>query len=162
MEHDPVLAAAEASRRMPRADLRRLLEMKHGTCIGLGCTRPGHGAEIDHTLEHGKGGPTVEANLAPACGHDHDLKTKGGWRLDRLGADRFAWTTRLGRRYPVTVQPVIEDFPAPGPAPGRVIESHPDPETDSTGRPWPDSTPWVPDPRQHDPRQQPRPDTDAA
>jgi hypothetical protein len=109
---------------MPRADLRRLLEMKAGTCIGVHCARPAQDSEIDHTLDHGKGGPTVEANLAPACGHDHDLKTKGGWRLDRLGEDHFEWTTRLGRRYPVTVQPMVENFPGP--------------------------------------RQQPRPDTDAA
>jgi hypothetical protein len=157
MEHDPELAAAEAGRRMPRADLRRLLEMKARTCIGVQCTRPAHGAEIDHTLEHGKGGPTEEANLAPACGHDHDLKTTGGWRLDRVGEDRFEWTTRLGRRYPVTVQPVVEDLPDPGPAPSDVVESYPDPETDSNGRPWQDSTPWA-----LDPRQRPRPDTDAA
>jgi hypothetical protein len=113
MEHDPALAAAEAGRRMPRADLRRLLEMKARLCIGVHCTRPAHGSEIDHTLEHGKGGPTEEANLAPACGHDHDLKTKGGWRLDRVGEDRFEWTSRLGRRYPVTVQPMLDDFPEP-------------------------------------------------
>ncbi|MBA3742707.1 HNH endonuclease signature motif containing protein [Sporichthya sp.] len=122
-EDDPALRAAESSRRFPREDLRRLLEMKLSTCIGVRCTNPAHGSEIDHTLDHGRGGPTVEENLAPACGHDHDLKTKGGWRLDRLDDSRFQWTTRLGRRYTVTTTPVIEQFAHP--------RQQPCPETDA-------------------------------
>ncbi len=72
---------------------------------------------MDHTLDHGLGGLTVLENLGPACDHDHDLKTKGGWRLKRLNETTFRWTSRLGRIYDVPIAPLIEALPSPGPKP---------------------------------------------
>lgn len=160
--------AAGAARRFPREDLRRRLELKVSTCIGYTCTRPSEQAEMDHTRDHAQGGPTLEDNLGPACGHDHDLKTKGGWYLERLDEHRYCWITRLGQRYTVDLQPVIEKLPGPGPAPQRVVETIPDPDRDSTGRRWQTSNPWCGDgpraqpPLPPDDRERPCSDTDEA
>lgn len=160
-------AAADAERRFPREDLRRRLELKVSTCIGYTCTRPSEQAEMDHTREHAQGGPTLEDNLGPTCGHDHDLKTKGGWYLERLDEHRYCWITRLGQHYTVNLRPVIEPLPVPGPAPQRVIETFPDPDRDSAGRRWQASNPWSGDgarlsqPPRPD-REPPCPDTDEA
>ena len=126
----------EAARRFPRLGLRRHLQLKYATCVGIGCDRPSLRAEIDHNRDHAHGGPTIESNLCPACGRDHDLKTKGGWRLDRLDDYHFRWTTRLGQQRIVTIEPVPTRLPRPGPAPQPVVETHPDPDYDSwTPRP---------------------------
>ncbi|HVE27800.1 MAG TPA: hypothetical protein VNC22_20480, partial [Sporichthya sp.] len=127
----------EAARRFPRVGLRRHLQLKYRTCIGIGCDRPSMASDIDHNRDHARGGATVERNLCPECGRDHDLKTKGGWQLHRLDDYRFRWTTRLGQHHIVTVDPLLSRLPRPGPAPQSVIETHPDPEHDS----------WTPRPR---------------
>jgi hypothetical protein len=105
---------AEARRRFPRAGLRRELQLAIATCIGVNCRRPSMTADMDHTHDHALGGDTVQENLGPACGHDHALKTKGGWRLKRLDEFTFRWTSRLGRIYDVPIAPLIEDLPPPG------------------------------------------------
>jgi hypothetical protein len=121
-------------RRFPRAGLRRELELAIRTCIGIGCRRPSAGAEMDHTLDHALGGDTVRENLGPACDHDHDLKSKGGWGLKRLDDTTFRWTTRLGRISDTTIAPLIDDLPGPGPAPARAGRDVPDQSVDSD--PW--------------------------
>ncbi len=121
----------DAARRFPRVDLRRHLQLKYRTCAGIGCTRPSKTSQIDHNRDHAFGGPTVEENLCPFCGRDHDLKTKGGWKLDRLNAYQFRWTTRLGQQHLVTVEPALSRLPRPGPKPQKVYTTHPDPEYDS-------------------------------
>jgi hypothetical protein len=129
-------ARQDAARRFPRVPLRRHLQLKYRTCAGIGCTRPAYAAQIDHNRDHARGGLTTENNLCPFCGRDHDLKTRGGWRLDRLDDYRFRWTTRLGQTRIVTVEPVLPRLPRPGPKPQRFYESPPGPEHDSwTPRP---------------------------
>jgi hypothetical protein len=83
---------------------------------------------MDHTLDHARGGNTEPENLGPACGRDHDLKTKGGWRLRRLNEHTFRWTSRLGRTYDVAIAPLIEDLPPPGPNPGPRQAPRPTPD----------------------------------
>ena len=64
-----------------------------------GCRRRAHAAEADHTLEHAPGGATVPANLGAACAHDHDVKHRGGWRLEQPEPGVFVWHSPLGGRY---------------------------------------------------------------
>jgi hypothetical protein len=131
-------AKQDAARRFPRLGLRRHLQLKYPTCVGIGCTRPSMAADIDHNRDHARGGPTLEHNLCPACGRDHDLKTKGGWQLHRLDDYHFRWTTRLGQQHTVTIDPVLPRLPRPGPKPQPVInDPPPDPGYDS----------WAPRPR---------------
>ncbi len=151
--------SAEARRRFPRAGLRRELQLTIRTCIGIGCRRPSTSSEMDHTHDHALGGHTVRENLGPACEHDHDLKTKGGWHLTRRDDSTFRWTSRLGRTYDTTIAPLIEDLPPPGPArapPGPDVPDH-----------HLDSDPWLgylkppqqePDPASGRPAPSPEPD----
>ncbi|WP_344601483.1 HNH endonuclease signature motif containing protein [Sporichthya brevicatena] len=122
---DEETAAEDARRRFPRPGLRRDTQLRMTTCQGPGCQLPATRAEIDHTLDHARGGLTLAGNLGPLCEHDHDLKTKGGWQLIRLGHDRVRWITRLGAVYDVEIPPLIEsdrpgeprERPQPRPAP---------------------------------------------
>ena len=140
-------------RRFPGKPLRRELELRIRTCIGTGCRRPARTAEMDHTLDHGLGGLTVLENLGPACEHDHDLKTKGGWGLKRLDETTFRWTSRLGRTYDVPIAPLIEDLPPPGGHPipaGRGIPDQIEPDRDlwfGNPKPAPGPAPDRPVPR---------------
>ncbi|WP_020629230.1 HNH endonuclease signature motif containing protein [Sporichthya polymorpha] len=120
-------------RRYPTLTQRRRLQLAIPDCIGVACNRASHRAQIDHIHDHALGGPTIEDNLAPECAHDHDLKTNGGWTLERIEEHRWCWTTRLGIHYPVTNPPLLDH--------------HPEPDQQQ---------------EQQDQRHQPRPDTDAA
>ncbi|WP_084671647.1 HNH endonuclease signature motif containing protein [Sporichthya polymorpha] len=111
--------SAEARRRFPRQALRRDTQLRMTTCQAPGCRLPAARSEIDHTIDHARGGLTLAGNLGPLCEHDHDLKTKGGWQLIRLGHDRVRWITRLGVVYDVEIPPLIEpDTPGRASAPG--------------------------------------------
>src|SRR5581483_2172696 len=56
-------------------------------------------SDIDHRLDHAKGGPTTEANLGPCCRYHHGLKTDGGWRLIQRAEGTRVWISPLGRRH---------------------------------------------------------------
>ena len=112
---------------------------------------------MDHTLDHALGGNTVRENLGPACEHDHDLKTKGGWHLQRLDETTFRWTSRLGRTYDTRIAPLIDDLPAPGPAPARAGPEVPEQYRDSD--PWLGDLKARPDPPSAG-RPAPRPEPD--
>lgn len=47
----------------------------------IGCRAPARGTDTDHTLDHARGGATVEYNLGNTCKHDHRVKHEGGWQL---------------------------------------------------------------------------------
>jgi hypothetical protein len=73
--------------------LDRHVEIRDRYCIMIGCRAPAHSADTDHTLDHARGGATVEHNLGNACRHDHRLKHEGGWRLHQPEPGLFRWTT---------------------------------------------------------------------
>ncbi|HEY0950953.1 DUF222 domain-containing protein [Nocardioides sp.] len=52
-----------------------------------------------HVNPWDQGGPTCSCNLVPACRFHHRLKTRGGWRLERVGHRLFTWTSPHGRTY---------------------------------------------------------------
>jgi hypothetical protein len=107
----------EPAGRRPGAVLRRLLEVRHRTCLFPGCRMPARHSDLDHTIDYAAGGPTDEHNLAPACRHDHRVKHHGGWHLRHVGPGHVQWTSRLGHTYPVAPTPVIEPLPDPIPDP---------------------------------------------
>ncbi len=119
----------DARRRFPRHGLRRDTQLRMTTCQAPGCRLPAARSEIDHTIDHARGGLTLAGNLGPLCEHDHDLKTKGGWQLIRLSDQKVRWITRLGVSYDVEIPPLIDpdppgrprapepERPAPRPAP---------------------------------------------
>lgn len=93
-----------ATRRRPSAGQRRHVEAVRPTCVGPGCRNPARECDIDHTRGVENGGPTLVRYLGPACRHDHQLKTKGGWELRQPQPGLWVWTSRHGHIYQ-TVQP---------------------------------------------------------
>jgi hypothetical protein len=85
--------------RLPRPALRRHTEIRDRTCVHPCCRRRARSCQQDHTHDHARSGATVRANLGPACPHDHDLKTVGGWHLEQPEPGRFLWRSPLGGAY---------------------------------------------------------------
>ncbi|MGQ0464385.1 MAG: DUF222 domain-containing protein [Sporichthyaceae bacterium] len=142
---DPKPLPDDSNRRMPGRGLRRAVELDKPRCIGVGCGRPARRCEIDHRRDWAKGGRTVDVNLAPGCGRDHALKTKGGWTLHTWTPHAYRWCTPLGRQYVVSMPSVIGPLPAAKPDFWSVDDRYrPDPDEahDHEGIPWQASQIW--------------------
>ncbi|MBZ5740625.1 HNH endonuclease signature motif containing protein [Nocardioides mangrovi] len=83
----------------PTDRLREQVVLTNPTCILPGCRRPARRADLDHLLEHERGGPTGSVNLAPECRGHHRIKTHTDWTVTRTGPATFAWTSPHGRVY---------------------------------------------------------------
>ncbi|MGH3810325.1 MAG: HNH endonuclease signature motif containing protein, partial [Pseudonocardiaceae bacterium] len=103
--------------RFAGAVLRRHVQIRDRTCVYPGCRCSARHADLDHTLDHGRGGMTTEANSGPVCRHDHRLKHEGGWRLHQPDSGHFVWISPLGRVYHTQPQPITTDLPDPLPGP---------------------------------------------
>lgn len=123
----------DATRRFAGAALDRAVRARDRRCRGPACRAPVHSAELDHTRDHARGGPTLHDNLGAHCWHDHQLKTRGGWQLDQPSPGTFRWTSRAGATYTRAPEAVVPDLPAAR-------------STTRTGSPEPD----VPGPRRRD------------
>jgi HNH endonuclease len=102
--------------RFIRAGLRRHIQIRDRSCVGVGCRRPAAGSEADHTVDHALGGPTVPGNSGPLCRKDHRKKHHGGWHLDQPAPGRFRWTSPLGQVYSTRGEPIWPELPEPLPA----------------------------------------------
>jgi hypothetical protein len=100
-------------RRLPISALRRYTQIRDRTCRGPGCRRPATRSEFDHTREYRHGGATLQINGGRVCDHDHDLKTKGGWRLEQPEPGHFTWISTLGQIHRTRGDPVIVPLPEP-------------------------------------------------
>jgi hypothetical protein len=126
--------------RLPRAELRRHTQIRDRTCVGIGCRHRPVRCDQDHTVEYKDGGPTVAADLAPLCRHDHTLKGQAGWILQQPTPGAFLWISPLGGRYEVRPEPVLP--PPPDACPGQD-----DPWHDEAAPQAPERlTLWGPDP----------------
>jgi hypothetical protein len=111
--------------------LRRHIQIRDRYCVYLGCRCPARHADLDHTIDHAHGGLTNEINIGPLCGHDHQLKHEGGWRLTQPEPGHFIWISPLGRTYHTRPQPISIDLPDPLPRPEQYPD-HPSPATADT------------------------------
>jgi hypothetical protein len=93
------------TRRRPTVAQRRYLEARHRCCVFPGCRMPAMNSDIDHTVDHAKGGPTAISNLGPLCRHHHRLKHEGGWKLEQAQPGVYRWNSRLGHVYTVGPEP---------------------------------------------------------
>ncbi len=137
--------------RLPGAALRRWIHIRDRRCSFPGCRAPAHRADADHTIEHCRGGPTVDTHLAPACNHDHMLRHEGGWTVTQPTPGRVVWTSPLGLTYERAPPLHLHDLPEP--RPGAVHEDDYDPEADAA--PPPSSDP--PSCLEPDPEPEPEP-----
>jgi hypothetical protein len=72
-------------------ELQRLaLAAVDGGCTFPECPMPAPWAEIDHAIDHARGGPTSVDNGVLACRHDNNIRKKQGWRSTRING-RAAW-----------------------------------------------------------------------
>ena len=87
--------------------LRRHTQIRDRTCRGPGCRRSATESEFDHTRDYQHGGPTTRINGGLVCSHDHDLKSKGGWRLEQPEPGHFIWHSPLGQIHHTRGEPII-------------------------------------------------------
>lgn len=85
---------------------RRFLRARDQHCRFPGCRRAAIRCEIDHTIDHARGGPTALWNLAHLCQRHHSMKQFTAWRVRQRPGGILEWTSPTGRLY-------REDAPVP-------------------------------------------------
>jgi hypothetical protein len=103
-ETGAVLSVGSEQYRVP-ADMKRVLNVRDGTCRFPGCTRPATRSDIDHTRPWEHGGPTDLDNLAHLCRAHHRLKHQTLWAVEQEPGGILVWTSPAGqthRTYPET------------------------------------------------------------
>ncbi|MCQ1996446.1 HNH endonuclease signature motif containing protein [Arthrobacter sp. zg-Y1171] len=86
-------------RRKVPAGLRRWLRARDGTCRFPGCRVSTANADIDHTIDWARGGPTDHGNLEHLCRRHHRFKTLGYWKACQPIPGVIEWTSPTGRVY---------------------------------------------------------------
>ncbi len=86
-------------RRRPTAAQTRKIRALHPTCVHPGCRMPAVNCDLDHRIDHARGGPTTVVNHAPLCRRHHITKHQGGWRYRKIGRTGIEWLTPLGHTY---------------------------------------------------------------
>lgn len=96
----------------PSAELRRFLRARDERCRFPGCSRRPTRCDIDHTVDHARGGSTQDANLAHFCRRHHTLKHASPWRVRQLGGGVLEWRSPTGRRHLDKPPPVVRFVPS--------------------------------------------------
>ncbi|HSK59705.1 MAG TPA: HNH endonuclease signature motif containing protein [Actinomycetospora sp.] len=107
---------ADAARRHPRIDIDRWVRIRDRRCVAPGCRRPAYAGDLDHTVDHALGGPSLSWNCGVWCRHHHRAKHDGGWRVTQPAPGRFHITTRAGARHVVEPPRIVDPLPTPRPA----------------------------------------------
>ncbi|MFI7743066.1 HNH endonuclease signature motif containing protein [Kocuria rhizosphaericola] len=116
LDHDRTVYA------VPR-DLRRLVELRDGTCRFPGCRRRAEGCELDHTVAWADGGTTAEHNLAALCRHHHRVKHREG-HLGRWSVRRVATGTEDGTAGTPAERAAVLEWTSPGGLVHRPVPEH--------------------------------------
>ncbi|WP_235013643.1 MULTISPECIES: HNH endonuclease signature motif containing protein, partial [unclassified Parafrankia] len=85
-----------ADRCLPTAAQARHVRARNRGFVFPGCARTSRRADIDHTVAHTTGGPTLTRNLGPICRKHHRLKYSDRWRLTQPQEGTFVWTGPFG------------------------------------------------------------------
>jgi hypothetical protein len=83
----------------PGVMLRHLAEVRHATCTGPGCRRPGARCDFEHNVPYEAGGRTCLCNGGPKCRFDHRMKQDPRWNAEQLPNGEVRWTAPSGRQY---------------------------------------------------------------
>jgi Domain of unknown function (DUF222) len=89
----------ETSGYRPSGTLRRLTEVRDGSCTMPVCGRAARGCDFEHAPPYHKGGRTCMCGGGARCRHDHRVKQSRGWDLQVLPGGRHRWITPAGRAY---------------------------------------------------------------
>jgi hypothetical protein len=96
-----------ADRYRPSEQLRRLLRARDEHCRFVGCRQPAWRCDVDHTVDHARGGSTDTDNLAHLCRRHHVLKHRSAWSVEQLGRGRLRWRSPAGRAYTDRPAPTV-------------------------------------------------------
>jgi hypothetical protein len=141
--------------RFPHIGLRRHIEFRDRHCTFTGCPAPARTADLDHTRDHARGGPTTAEDLGPACRHDHGLKHRGRTPT-QPEPGTFVWRSPPGRTYRTRAEPLLSPPPPPSPLPPH--DDHCcDPTQSEDHRPDPPLIVWRPPAPPENPRPPPPP-----
>ena len=107
-ETGAVLSIGQDRYKVPAA-LRKMLQVRDGTCRFPGCSRSTVHSDIDHTTDWANGGGTDHNNLAHLCPADHALKHEAGWQATQTpdGTGTITWTTPTGHQYVTEAETTI-------------------------------------------------------
>ncbi|MFF2633986.1 DUF222 domain-containing protein [Microbacterium sp. NPDC058021] len=92
----------------PSRAQRRHLDARDEHCRFLGCRRPVHRCDHDHTHDAAHGGPTTLCNLANLCLRHHTMKHATAWSVVQLAGGILEWTSPTGRVYPDVPRRMLE------------------------------------------------------
>jgi len=81
---------------------RTRVQLRDHTCRFPSCTTPATRCDLDHAIEHNKGGPTCPCNLVPLCRRHHRAKTHSTWSYRVLRPGHYLWTSPNGAHFLVT------------------------------------------------------------
>ncbi|OPX05163.1 HNH endonuclease signature motif containing protein, partial [Mycobacterium sp. AT1] len=84
---------------VPSRGLADYVRCRDLTCRFPGCSAPATRSDLDHTVPHGRGGPTQASNLKCLCRFHHLVKTFWGWSDEQLVDGTIIWTSPAGDRY---------------------------------------------------------------
>ncbi|MCA1736060.1 MAG: HNH endonuclease [Actinobacteria bacterium] len=104
IDHSDIVITG-TTRRRPSRPQRRRIETRNPHCVFPGCRTPAIHADIDHRQRWADGGPTEDWNLNPLCDHNHGSKDRGGWHLEMVDRYTYKWTSPLGLKYLVEIEP---------------------------------------------------------
>ncbi|TWG89995.1 hypothetical protein L615_009500000190, partial [Nocardioides sp. J9] len=93
---------------------RQRVQLRDHTCRFPGCTVSATRCDLDHSVEHARGGPTCPCNLVPLCRRHHRAKTFSLWRYVTIQPGHYLWLSPNGRHFLVTPKgPRVLDTPRP-------------------------------------------------
>ncbi|WP_028657134.1 HNH endonuclease signature motif containing protein [Nocardioides sp. J54] len=81
---------------------RRRVQLRDHTCRFPGCTVKATRCDLDHSVEHARGGPTCPCNLVPLCRRHHRAKTFSLWRYVTIQPGHYLWMSPNGRHFLVS------------------------------------------------------------
>lgn len=111
---DPVTGAVVATdRRFPTEAQRRHLRARDEHCRFPGCRMPVWRCDVDHTVDHARGGATSRCNLAHLCRRHHMLKHHTHWTVRQDDHGTLIWTSPTGRTYTDRAPPTLHFIPDP-------------------------------------------------
>ncbi len=86
--------------RRPNATEDAFVRARDRSCRAPGCRRRTARCEMDHRVEHGRGGPSHRGNIDARCEHHHRFRGQNGHSITRTD-NGIRWTTPNGRSYDV-------------------------------------------------------------
>jgi hypothetical protein len=90
---------AHPDRYKPGDALDRFIKLRDPHCRWPGCRMPAARCDVDHTVPHHQGGPTIRRNLACFCRRHHQIKQLPGWTITQGEHGQLSFTTPTRRIY---------------------------------------------------------------